>query len=36
MPFEEAGREQISTEYQYEKGVVTRRFDLGGHDGVPV
>ena len=28
------GREQISAEY--EKGVVTRRFDHGGHDGVPV
>ena len=30
----EAGREQISIEY--EKGVVSRRFDHGGHDGVPV
>ena len=30
----EAGREQISTEY--EKDVVSRRFDHDGHDGVPV
>ena len=30
----EAGREQISTEY--EKGVERRRFDQGGHDGVPI
>ena len=26
--------EQTSTEY--EKGVVSRRFDHGGHDGVPI
>ena len=30
----EAGRLKISTEY--EKSVVSRRFDRGGHDGVPV
>ena len=29
----EGGREQISIEYA--KGVVSRRFDHGGHDGVP-